>query len=408
MNRHQVLTGACNLGDHCYAVGSVEGIHFTAYAAGCNIVILASNFERVQIIPGVTHGNIKVSCIDCSSDTGKIAASYGRKVHIFEPTPLIHETSHKLDYCWYRTATIEVDCVINAITWNMEGSKLLTGGENISIWQFEMADNTDDDVEPNNRKVQFSLGTEDDDPIVQQLSHVVHGNTKDLFYHGPGSWQCVWKCKPATTVYHVKFSPDGFLFATAGKADRLVKIWYEDRKVTPQLIRSDSISPKKEELHYSFVYIAHPRAVTGFSWRKTSKYMPRGSVANMLVTSCLDNVCRVWCETILPDDGLLDLEQFDPSTSLDSKFTTSRHKKRFIQRLKTIRHAIHKRRKQPKYNRETVMSVGNLSSMGSVHDFHKFAIHHNGVSPVLHFHLAGSINPETDIPLQLLINSDGL
>lgn len=42
------------------------------------------------------------------------------------------------------------------------------------------------------------------------------------------------------------------------------------------LLRSDSIvSPKKEEQHYSFIYIAHPRAVTGFSWRKTSKYMPR-------------------------------------------------------------------------------------------------------------------------------------
>ena len=30
-----------------------------------------------------------------------------------------------------------------------------------------------------------------------------------------------------------------------------------------------------------------------------------GSVANMLVTSCMDSVCRIWCETILPDDGLL-------------------------------------------------------------------------------------------------------
>lgn len=58
------------------------------------------------------------------------------------------------------------------------------------------------------------------------------------------------------------------------------------------------------------------------------------------------------------------------------------------------RHAIHKRRK-PKYGPETVMSSMNLSSMSSVHDFHRFAIHHNGLSPVLHFHLAGSINPET-------------
>ena len=66
-------------------------------------------------------------------------------------------------------------------------------------------------------------------------------------------------------------------------------------------------------------------------------YIFRGSVANMLITSCKDNVCRIWSETILPDDGLLDLEQFDPSASFDPKFHTHRHKKRFLQRLKTIR-----------------------------------------------------------------------
>lgn len=64
----------------------------------------------------------------------------------------------------------------------------------------------------------------------------------------------------------------------------------------------------------------------------------RGAVANMLVTSCLDNVCRLWVETILPDDGLVDLEQFDPNSSVDPKFHTHRHKKRFLQRLKTIRY----------------------------------------------------------------------
>ncbi|XP_071118494.1 dmX-like protein 2 isoform X1 [Haliotis cracherodii] len=408
MNRHQVLTGACNSGEQCYAVGSVEGIHFTAYAAGCNIVILASNFERVQIIPGVSHGNIKVSCIDCSTDTGKIAASYGRKVHIFEPTPLIHESQHKLDYRWYKTATIETECFVNCLSWNMEGSKLLTGGEVIQIWQMSHRDPSEEDA--SSKRVQFSVGPsggEDDDPIHTHFSHVMHPEKERSFEPHVTEWDSVWKCKPSSAVFHLKFSPDGYVFASAGKADRLVKIWYEDRKLSPQLIRSDSISPKVEEQHYSFVYISHPRAVTGFSWRKTSKFMPRGSVANMLVTSCLDNVCRIWCETILPDDGLLDLEQFDPSGQLDPKFHTHRHKKRFLQRLKTIRHAIHKRKKHPKYGPDTVMSMTSLPSMGSVHDFHKFAIHHNGVSPVLHFHLAGSINPETDIPLQPIIGNKG-
>ena len=46
--------------------------YLQAYATGCDIVILASNFERVQIIPGVLHGNIQVSCIDCCEDTGKV------------------------------------------------------------------------------------------------------------------------------------------------------------------------------------------------------------------------------------------------------------------------------------------------------------------------------------------------
>jgi len=29
MNRHQVLTGAANSGDRCFAVGNINGVHFT-------------------------------------------------------------------------------------------------------------------------------------------------------------------------------------------------------------------------------------------------------------------------------------------------------------------------------------------------------------------------------------------
>ena len=48
---------------------------FQAYAAGCDIVILASDFQRVQIIPGAIHGNIQVTCIDCCADSGKVKLS---------------------------------------------------------------------------------------------------------------------------------------------------------------------------------------------------------------------------------------------------------------------------------------------------------------------------------------------
>lgn len=76
-----------------------------AYAAGCNVVILASTFERVQIIPGANHGYVKISALDCSTDTGKIAAAYENKICIFEPTPVIESSKHNthfLDYRWVK------------------------------------------------------------------------------------------------------------------------------------------------------------------------------------------------------------------------------------------------------------------------------------------------------------------
>jgi len=43
------------------------------------------------------------------------------------------------------------------------------------------------------------------------------------------TWECVWKQKTATATVHMAFSADGTLFATAGRADRLVKIWFEQK-----------------------------------------------------------------------------------------------------------------------------------------------------------------------------------
>ena len=43
------------------------------------------------------------------------------------------------------------------------------------------------------------------------------------------TWDCLWKCHTASPVHHMAFSPDGTLFATSGKSDRLVKVWYENK-----------------------------------------------------------------------------------------------------------------------------------------------------------------------------------
>ncbi len=44
-------------------------------------------------------------------------------------------------------------------------------------------------------------------------------------------------------------------------------------------------------------------------------------------------------------------------------------------------------------------TVSALPSTYSVHEFHNYGYQSTGISPGLHFHLAGTINALTDIPL---------
>ncbi|KAI8434147.1 hypothetical protein MSG28_012272 [Choristoneura fumiferana] len=379
MNCHQVLSGACNSGDQCFAVGSVEGIPFTAYAAGCNIVILASNFERVQIIPGAIHGYIRIGSLDCSTDTGKIAAAYGAEVCIFEPTPLIHSaaTTHGLEYRWVQTGKLTADGPITALSWNLEGTRLLTGGKILQLWH--QASLYQEDSQPSSG-VTFQIGGSDKDEKPKQQDE-----------EEPG-WLCVWQCHTATPAHHLAFSPDGVLFATSGENDRLVKIWYQN-KVLIQAHGEHST----QDLNYTFVYVAHPRAVTHLSWRKTSKYMPKGSVGNVLVTSCVDNICRVWAETLIPDDewgGCVTAHSRSPPRR---QRATHRHKHRFMQRLKHMKTCFHIRR-NAQSSKQPGAPIPTLPSTYSAHDFHN-PYHASSYTGGLHFHLAASINAETDIPL---------
>lgn len=404
MNRHQVLTGAVNSGDNCFSAGSVEGVSFTAYAAGCNIVILASDFTRVQIIPGILHGNVQVSCLDASTDVGKIAVAFGRKIAIFEPTPLLQQSSpHKLDYKWIQTAALDSDCSVSVLSWSLEGNKLLSGGSIIQMWQLVGSPHSSDANEP----------VIDPDKLW---------------------WDCVWRCKTANPTHFLEFSPDGSLFISAGKSDRLVKIWFESAAKNNYLNNHNPVTGATDaqsgnctlrhapmstthplsEISYSFVYIAHPRAVTDISWRKTSKYTPRGCCANMLVTSCKDNICRIWVQTLLPDDGMVNFSQIEElATGTIPRTQTQRHRQRLLQRIKEIRsftqfkkrHHTQNGKKDGAVLEEVNIPIPNLPSTYSVHDFHTFGLHGASMTPGLHFHLAAAINAETDIPLVPSLNT---
>uniref|UniRef100_A0A8C2P311 RAVE complex protein Rav1 C-terminal domain-containing protein n=1 Tax=Capra hircus TaxID=9925 RepID=A0A8C2P311_CAPHI len=349
MNLHQVLTGAVNPGDHCFSVGSVGDQRFTAYASGCDIVILGSDFERLQIIPGAKHGNIQVGCVDCSMQQGKIAASYGNVISVFEPVNLPKQKKNLELYSqWQKSGQFFLDSIAHNITWD------------------------------------------------------------------PADTNCLWRIKvslkgslltTASQVHLMKFSPDGEFFATAGKDDCLLKVWYNVENWRTSVTSPDKNSEKQSEgeTDFSFVYLAHPRAVNGFSWRKTSKYMPRASVCNVLLTCCKDNICRLWVETFLPNDCLLygsDCNHWTEPINLTNNIKRNVSSKERVQNASDVNLKFFRRGRR---SLALVAHTGYLPHQQDPHHVHRNTPLH--ANALCHFHIAASINPATDIPLLPSITS---
>ncbi|KAJ8285262.1 hypothetical protein GJAV_G00024780 [Gymnothorax javanicus] len=381
MNLHQVLTGAVNPGDNCFAVGNLNDEPFTAYASGCDIVILGSDFERLQIIPGAKHGNIQVGCVDCSPLGGQVAASYGNVVCVFEPVPLSsrkEKASSKLQYQWQKSGQFVLDSVAQNLAWDPTGSRLLTGSSSLQLWS---------NVSSGHERAEMSMGPQ------------------------PPPWRCIWECKTASSIHLMKFSPGGEFFATAGQEDCLVKVWYSTTRW--QMGAGALFTPPEHssqgELDFSFIYLAHPRSVTGFSWRKTSKYMPRGSVCNVLLTCCKDSVCRLWAETLLPSDSLLsgygrchaNGESFRPVAAADIRRVPSGVR---TQGRSSLELPLKDPWKGPARNWTQPSHMSFLPHQQNRHHAHWInAIPH--ANALCHFHIAASINPATDIPLLPSISS---
>ncbi|XP_052634795.1 dmX-like protein 1 isoform X6 [Harpia harpyja] len=376
MNLHQVLTGAVNPGDNCFSVGSLHDQPFTAYASGCDIVVLGTDFERLQIIPGAKHGNIQVGCVDCSMQQGKIAASYGKVICIFEPVSLLKQnSSHRntLHYQWQKNAQILLEAIAHNLTWDPTGTRLLTGSSCLQLWSNVPLENPSDDDNTERTDV------------------------------GLGEWRCIWQCKTASQVCLMKFSPDGEFFATAGKDDCLVKVWY-NADSWRSAITPPGASSEKQEVDFSFVYLAHPRSVNAFSWRKTSKFMPRGAVCNVLLTCCKDNVCRLWAETLLPNDSLLyggGYNNWSEAVNFTNNFKRNTSSKEKVQNALelNLRHFRRGRRRSG----AVVAHTGYSPHQQDPHEVHRNIPPH--ANALCHFHIAASINPATDIPLLPSITS---
>ncbi|CAD6187487.1 unnamed protein product [Caenorhabditis auriculariae] len=369
MNAHQIITGALNDGENVYSIGSVEGITFTACAVGSDVVILGPDFNRVQVVPECSHNQQLVSSVSCCQDTGKIAVTYGNVVRILEATN-IHVidkptgSSAACQYNWVETHCFTVKGTVTTVLWNMEGMRMLfVIGNEMMLYQHRSVSCTS--RAGSSAPVMFCIAEEE-----VQETH---------------SWDVVWNIDLSEHPKYIKYSPDGTYLAVAGEFERFVKIFYQSSEETPD----------SNILDFSFVSLNHPAPVRGFEWRRTGRYMPRKCIQAALISWCADNTSRIWKETPPPELSIIDLsgdggepgwDKTRPKRIFGKHIRVKKTKNRIITKLKTM------------LKPDNEAGLGLRAQIGKSPSFNDLQSH-NMCHTNVEFHLAGTVNAETDVLL---------
>ncbi|XP_076803738.1 dmX-like protein 1 [Clavelina lepadiformis] len=367
MKRHQVLTGSVNPGSHCYSVGLVSDFTFWAYGSGCDLVISSSSQQPVQILSG--HGNVLITAVDCADCNGKVAVAYGKDIIIYNP---VYQHSRTTSYKWVKESSFtlnENEGDAEILSWNSEGSQLLVGSTVIGLWSY---------VYHFDETVTFHL---DSSVIDEEPSKVVERI----------EWKHVWSSDFNEKPVQLSFSPsksEGQLFASVAQGECMIKVWYSYKQHKSHH-KNPFLSHKKQtslssslkewsskDIDFTFTYLLHPQPVVGFEWRKNFPLYGSERFSNVLISSSLDQICRIWVETKQPVSRLLRFQ----NVGHDENTRKRKHQEDNAERFR-------------KAQSSPVISSGlDVLFSNPLMDKTNYLDAH-------HFHIAATINPLADIPL---------
>ncbi|KAI8852004.1 hypothetical protein BC829DRAFT_414859 [Chytridium lagenaria] len=217
-----------NEGYHTTSTGTLNGHRFIICASGCRVDIYTEAFQLQQTI-NISNFSADdstiVTAVAISSPSGKIAASQGHLVYIFEPHADETEGFFSIgaQYTWVNTSSILHEFDVRCICWGTALKfELFTGGIGINFWNHQKKDD---------------VPTE--------------------------AWVLVWSTRLANEIHFLECSPEGRFFATFGKDDNLPKIWFS----TEQDLKKETLAvPERKPSRSDMIIKKRQSSLPGFSF----------------------------------------------------------------------------------------------------------------------------------------------
>ncbi|KAI8586289.1 RAVE protein 1 C terminal-domain-containing protein [Geranomyces variabilis] len=207
---------------------------YLVYGSGTYCYVYTAENTFVQVLLNPSGDSVSVLAVAFDSSKGLIAVSFGSDVSLFSPQVESDQVQ------WTHRHSTRHDFPACALSWSPT-EQLLVAGRHLELWQFQSPTN---------------------EPV----------------------WSRIWSCSLASDAVKAQFSPDGRFFVSLSNNDRLPKVWFS----------ADVVGRSGEELQYRFAYLPHPASVSHVAWRRKTT-CKTNVFENVLLTTCSDNISRLWC-----------------------------------------------------------------------------------------------------------------
>ncbi|EGG18410.1 WD-40 repeat-containing protein [Cavenderia fasciculata] len=263
---NQIVTGAANPNPNTFACTHFNDDTYFAYSSSRNVYVLKGGSLRViQVLTGHKTDVTSIAWLNYHS---KLLTASSTEIFVYDivknPQQPVQPSSssssetnkdNKLE--WERIMVIPNPFEINTMCW-LNSNSFVVGGEYLALWKLDF-----DQIHKQYALTKQQMQKEQDNPQSAAAASLGLHTSSTAMLGSASSYQIsnkaniermglreqkifrkqatiVWRSECSQPVHHISCSPDGSLFATAGKCDRMLKVWYKQPKVAQTPDQDDS------------------------------------------------------------------------------------------------------------------------------------------------------------------------